>query len=941
MKKLIFILALIGSSAMAQQTATLTDSDSSIWVSAKWSATLLSPNGPPTISGIPLTQAQQFAQGITNGSGALSTTLTPNNTIDQANTSWQFTIQPNASFTPSIISVTVTSTSQNLTTVLDAGLIAPRFPASATAFGYADIEITSAQLGSQYYNTTTPTLRQFSLAGWTSVAGDGGGGVASVNATGNAVVSATVTNPTTTPVVVLTLTSAPANTVLSNSTGSTAAPTYTTTPAFTGSSITGLNFTQLGGAATIAQLPATTVNAAGTVSANNVLKWVTSNTATNSSLADSGTAITTSEPITASAFNGSAIGLTSFPTGQFAAPGIVSAVTSGLLAEYHFQDGVGASTLIDSSGNNNVAAVTGTIGLTGTLLGGMNACPTGCTPNVAPSGYAGLPTALNTALTMQLYTCTNIAGAQALTGGFFDMPIGGLLSATAPSGGTTEAFGVMLLGAQGNLLTTDATAIAKYSVAPTAFNNTVATTQSIEGVGGCHLITWTRKASTAMDDISIDGHLSSAYAYINTTGTAALVPITSFALGTAPYTTLSGTYKHPYPIYFFNAYSRVLTAAEIQANYGAIQKFMDYRGVPNTIIPATTYSDPGNQIIAAIDSLTYGFNSESLKGWPFYTTTNPKAGTVTVTNPYPQATTNNIATVGYQLEQAIAECPTRGYTAINPNSATTVILWGGTNDTNNQNGTLAVGLASVTPATAYQRLRRLVQCWKSATPVPRVFVMTMISRGISGVAGNGLGVNAGVPMETLKAQFNDLVRKDYAGADGMIDLASAVPLGANGASLIIPTGGTTPCAGTTATTYFAGDSVHLLDCGQQTVASYVSAYLNYADSKFNASNPLLEAANYTETSADVAVNANPATASLTITLPTAVAMVGTDRYIYNIQASGGNTVTVAAASGEVINGTLTSVTCANATKCTFRSVLGTSQGVASPDSTSGAHWEIF
>lgn len=762
--------------------------------------------------------------------------------------------------------------------------------------------------------------------------GGGGGGNATVAG------PASLFTCTGTNTIACTTTAAPAGGLWGNFTGTSAAPTYSTTPAFNGVNITGLNFTQLGGAASIAQVPATLVQSVGTVSGNTMLKWVASNTATNSSIVDNGTNVTTTEPFSALSVAGAATGLTAFPTGQFANPGIVSAVTSGLINELHFQE---ASTPVDFSTANKPPSVVGTVGLTGTLLGGMNVCSTGCAGNVAPSGYVLLDASLNTALTMQVYTCTNISTAQGITGGFFDMTIGGLLSATVPSGGTTQALGLMLLGAQGNSLVTDAPAIAKYAVAPTTFNNASLTTQSIEAVGGCHLVTWTRKASTLMDDIYVDGHLSAAYQYINTTGTAALVPTTSFALGSAPYATLSALYKHPYPIYFFNAYNRVLTAAEIQANYGAIQKFMDYRGVPNTVVPAATYSDAGNQIIAGIDSLTYGFNSESIKGWPFYTTTNAKPGAVVTAN-YPQANVSNIATVGYQLEQAVAECPTRGYTSINPNSATTVILWGGTNDTNVQSAAVATGLVPVTPAVAYQRLRRLVQCWKAAKPQPRVFVMTMISRGATGVAANGFGVNVGIPLETLKQQFNDLVRQDYAGADGMIDLASFPPFGANGASLVVPSGGTTPCVSTTSTTYFAGDSVHLLNCGQQTVASFVSAYLNYADAKLNATNPTtIAAATYTETSADVAINANPATASQTITLPTAVGLVGTDRYIYNIQTTGANTVTIAPAAGESINSSTSSVTCANATKCTFRSVLGTSQGVANPNSTSGAHWEIF
>jgi hypothetical protein len=613
---------------------------------------------------------------------------------------------------------------------------------------------------------------------------------------------------------------------------------------------------------------------------------------------------------------GSAAGLNTFPTGQFATPGVVSAVTNGLINELHFQE---ASAPVDFSAAGSNPTVVGSIGLTGTLLGGMNACPTGCVGNVAPSGYLLLNPSVNSALTMSVYTCSNPSVAAGITGGFFDMPIGGLLSATAPSGGTTQAFGLMLLGAQGNLLTSDSAAIAAYALAPATFNNTALYAQSIEAVGGCHLVTIERNTGS-MDAVYVDGHVSSGYNFINALGTGALTPTTSFALGTAPYATLSAVYKHPYPIYFFSAYNRLLSATEIAANYGSIQKFMDYRGVPNTIVPPATYSDAGNQIIAGIDSLTYGFSATpTVGGWPKYLTTNA-GGFPTVTNPY--TIINNIATVGYQVMQAVAECPTRGYSSINPNASTTVILFGGTNDLNGT-ATLAAGLPAVSAQITYQRMRRLVQCWKGATPQPRVFVMTMISR-----TGNSTG-NAGVTNDSLKNAYNALLRADYAGADGLIDIASDPAVGQDGASAntILPTA----CGGGVC---FTGDHVHLVTVAQQRLAGMVSSYINWADAKASVTNPtVITAATYQEVAGDVAISAAP-TGAQTLTLPTVIGMVGTDRYIFNTTTQ---VITIAAASGELINGQST-VTCASNTKCSFVGVLG-AYGVAGGASSAGAHWE--
>lgn len=895
------LIVSFGSICFGQQTAVLTDQDGIVWTSAKWSASLLSPNGLPTINGIPLTQAQQFAQGITNSSGALSATLTPNNTIDQSGTTWQFTITPNAPNGVSVIPVTITSTTQSLTTVLSNSLVEPRFPASATAFGYADIEVTSAQLGSQYFNVTIPTLRQFNQAGWTSVSGGGGGGVASVNATGNAVVSATVTNPTTTPVVVLTLTSAPANTVLSNSTGSTAAPTYTTTPAFTGSSITGLNFTQLGGAATIAQLPATTVNAAGTVSANTVLKWVTSNTATNSSLADSGTAITTTEPITASAFNGVASGLTAFPIGNFSAAGRVSPITTGLLTEFHINEASGATVAIDYSGNGNNGTYVGTPTLSGGLPGGMIA---------AGAGYLSFPAADNTALTFSTYTCS---AALSTDGSTFPTLIGGLQTATAPSNSNLQAFGVMM---RGNNATSIPGNPGRYDTTFTTFNSGSLLTIGAQTADGCHLLTWVR--GTTKDQFYIDGSEVTGYFAQPAGSSAVTIASGTFALGMAPYATLpTVAYSYPYPIYYSAVFSTALTATQIQNLAGSVATYAQLRGI--TKVPAG-FSDPGNQLLFVGDSITFGLSTTT--PW-VRTVTTPGATTI----PYIQITgvagvTNSIASPSWTLGEMLQECTSRGYGAMNPNSATTVIIWGGTND--------VATAPLVSAATAYNRLRRLVQCYKAAPTTPRVFVMTMISRTLTGFGG--------ATNDSLKNTLNDLMRRDYAGADGVIDVASFPGLGADGSNA-------NPTAACNGANCFNADHVHPIDAGATIISTGFEGYINWADARYNWMNPILitTGATYQEVAGDAAVNTNPVAAQ-TITLPAIMSgaapsfLVGTDRYVNNISAF---PVTINPAAGEVIDNLAAGVgiTCATLTKCKFRAVLGATPGTATADSLAGAHWE--
>src|SRR5882757_2703428 len=274
----------------------------------------------------------------------------------------------------------------------------------------------------------------------------------------------------------------------------------------------------------------------------------------------------------------SAAGLTNFPTGQFANAGTVSSVTRGLNFEYHFQEASGATAITDYSGAGNTGTVTGTVGLTGTLVGGMNVCSTGCVGNVAPSGYVSLPATINTDPTLQFYTCTNQLTSAGITGGFIDMVFGGLISATVPSSGTTQATGLMLAGAQGNSLSTNAASISKYAIAPGTFNNATVTAQSIDSAGGCHLITVVRNTAPTPDILYVDGKAASGY-QITGTGTLQQAIIGVLAIGTPPYATLSATYKHPYPIYYAAGFNRALTAEEVQRSYGSIQSWMGFRGV--------------------------------------------------------------------------------------------------------------------------------------------------------------------------------------------------------------------------------------------------------------------------------------------------------------------------------------------------------------------------
>lgn len=601
---------------------------------------------------------------------------------------------------------------------------------------------------------------------------------------------------------------------------------------------------------------------------------------------------------------GSAAALTSFPLGNFSTAGRVSPITSGLLTEFHINEASGSTVAIDYSGNGNNGTYVGTPTLPGTLSGGMTA---------AGAGYLSFPSVSNTALTFSTYTCS---AALATNGSTFPTLIGGLQTATAPSNSNLQAFGLMMLG---NNATTIPGVPGKYDTTFSTFNGGALLTIGAQTADGCHLLTWVR--GTTKDQFYIDGTEVTGYFAQPAGSSAVTIASGTFALGMAPYATLpTVAYSYPYPIYFSFSYSTALTAAQIQNLAGSAAVYAQFRGITKV---APGFSDPGNQLLFVGDSITFG-----------YLTTTPWVRTVTVpgvtTITYQQITgavglTNNIASASWTLGEMLQECTSRGYGAMNPNAATTVIIWGGTND-------LATA-PLVSATTAYARLRRLVQCYKAAPHNPRVFVMTMLSR-----TGTGFG---SATNDSLKNSLNDLIRRDFAGSDGVIDVASFPGLGADGSNA-------NPTAACNGANCFNTDHVHPIDAGATIISTGFEGYINYADAKYNVMNPpTITTTPYQEVAADVAIAYNP-TGSTTLTLPAIMSgaapsfLVGTERYVNNVSAFA---VTVTPAAGEVIDGNAagTGVVCATLTKCKFRVVLGATPGLATgqADILAGAHWEQF
>jgi hypothetical protein len=151
-------------------TQTITDPDGNLWGNGTWAAVLVVPGGAnPTSSGIPLTPAQINVSGSMSAAGILTATVLGDDVIDQAGDYWAFTICSNTSATLTkcyTVNTTITGAS-TATPTLVTGIVAPRFTAGPTAYGYANVEVFPVpSKGERYFNTTLGQYCSYSNPGW-------------------------------------------------------------------------------------------------------------------------------------------------------------------------------------------------------------------------------------------------------------------------------------------------------------------------------------------------------------------------------------------------------------------------------------------------------------------------------------------------------------------------------------------------------------------------------------------------------------------------------------------------------------------------------------------------------------------------------------------------------------------------------------------------------
>lgn len=147
MKKLLlgflFATALVASAQNTTVSGTVTDPDNLTWNNGNITFAIYNPfGGQVTLNGTPLTPAQSNPVLTMNASGAFSGSVLDNNQLQPTGTQWVPTVCPVASAAcQQLQRVTITGTSQDLTTTINSQLKALRFPAGYTARAYGPVEI--------------------------------------------------------------------------------------------------------------------------------------------------------------------------------------------------------------------------------------------------------------------------------------------------------------------------------------------------------------------------------------------------------------------------------------------------------------------------------------------------------------------------------------------------------------------------------------------------------------------------------------------------------------------------------------------------------------------------------------------------------------------------------------------------------------------------------
>lgn len=403
---------------------------------------------------------------------------------------------------------------------------------------------------------------------------------------------------------------------------------------------------------------------------------------------------------------------TAFVLANAVVPGVIK---SGLLAEYRMSEGSG-TVLTDSSGNGN----NGTLGA-GAAAPSWISRTGGLTFVQANAQIVTLPAALNSALTIMLFT-----GFQA-TGAFASNTV------NSPVGGNSVTHGIHLFIQQANPAFGYG---GQNQVVTEAFSFTgglTANRQPCIGINSLALVMDT------LDHIYVNGVEASNY--LDDAANANQQTAGAYQLGGG-----QASWAFQGNIYYAVFYNRALSQNEIIQNHAVITAALYNRGV---ILETSSITDATNTLVVDGDSIT-------VLGWPASMVLNsfntPPAVWVTAYGgtslQYPLVASLDILLVPDAATVIDPYFESRA-------GQNAVFIFAGTND-------IAAGATAAqvhTALGAYCKARQTVG-WK-------VFVATMLSRG---------GFDAG------KNAYNDLIRANWTTyADALVDFAAIPQLGADGA----------------------------------------------------------------------------------------------------------------------------------------------------------------
>jgi trimeric autotransporter adhesin len=321
----------------------------------------------------------------------------------------------------------------------------------------------------------------------------------------------------------------------------------------------------------------------------------------------------------------------------------------------------------------------------------------------------------------------------------------------------------------------------------------------------------------------------------------------------------------PGTFYYFEAFSDEKTPVQVSQEASAVTQIVQSRGVAFKTAPDPTITD---LYLAVGDSLT---NGEGVA---------PSSQFITPTDTFAVLTygLGNSDTDDLFEMFDVREAP-----LYRRNAGRNVLrLWAGTNDVSTRGRTAQQALDGVR---AY--------CRKAKAAGFQTIVSDMISR-----TGN----------DTNMLALDGLLTTQDTGCDLVLDLASNPLLGAVGANA--------------SATYYQADNTHLLEAGQQIVAAAETRAINLLGHlKSSVTSPTVTSATYTIADYDLYLPVNPAANSVAATLPDCSYFTGLTRSSKNLQSLGANTVTVAPAAGQLIDGSSSAITVANDATLVLRQIV--------------------